>query len=227
MGQKISVNLFRAKNRLSNVETSTGDPSQLQKSVWFATGRSYSKLLLQDREIRLYLKEQLSNAGIVEIIIKRYFRKVEIVLYVTKPGVVIGRSGASINKLKEDLINKFTLPKDLRLDIQEFKDPFRSANVIANEIAEALKRNIPYRKLAKGYIEKIRYSGVLGAKIFLSGRLNGAEIARSEEFPFGSIPRHTLDANIDYAQVHAQTKTGVIGVKVLLYKGDKFKNYTY
>ena len=227
MGQKISVDLFRAKKRLSNVEDINGDPSQMQKSVWFASGRSYSKLLLQDRDIRAYLKKNLQSAGLVEIIIKRYFRKVEIVLYVTKPGVVIGKAGSSINRLKEELVSKFALPSDLRLDIQEFKDPNRSAQVVANEISEALKRSIPYRRLAKSYLEKIRYSGVLGAKISLSGRLNGAEIARKEEFPFGSIPRHTIDANLDFAQVHCKTKAGIIGIKVLLYKGDKFKNYTY
>jgi small subunit ribosomal protein S3 len=227
MGQKISVDLFRAKKRLSNVNNINGDPSQMQKSVWFASGRSYSKLLLQDKDIRSYLKQNLQSAGLVEIIIKRYFRKVEIVLYVTKPGVVIGKAGSSINKLKDGLISKFVLPSDLRLDIQEFKDPNRSAQVIAHEISEALKRSIPYRRLAKSYLEKIRYSGVLGAKISLSGRLNGAEIARKEEFPFGSIPRHTIDANLDYALVHCKTKAGIIGVKVLLYKGDKFKNYTY
>lgn len=226
MGQKISVNLFRAKKRLSNVDPS-GDPSQMQKSIWFANGRSYSKLLLQDKDIRTYIKKDLQSAGLVEIIIKRYFRKIEIILYVTKPGVVIGRSGSTINKLKEDLILKFNLPKDIRLDIQEFKDPNRSAQVIASEISEALKRNIPYRRLAKSYLEKIRYSGVLGAKISLSGRLNGAEIARREEFPFGSIPRHTIDASLDYAQVHCKTKAGIVGIKVILYKGDKFKNYTY
>lgn len=226
MGQKISVNLFRAKKRLSNVDTS-GDPSQMQKSIWFTSAKSYSKLLLQDKDIRAYIKKELQSAGLVEIIIRRYFRKIEIILYVTKPGVVIGRSGSTINKLKEDLILKFNLPKDIRLDIQEFKDPNRSAQVIASEISEALKRNIPYRRLAKSYLEKIRYSGVLGAKISLSGRLNGAEIARREEFPFGSIPRHTIDASLDYAQVHCKTKAGIIGIKVILYKGDKFKNYTY
>ncbi len=226
MGQKISIALFRAKKRLSNTDAS-GDPSQMQKSLWFATGRSYSKLLFQDKEIREFLKKELQSAGLVEIIIKRYFRKVEIILYVTKPGIVIGRSGSSINKLKEDLVAKFKLPSDLRLDIQEFKDPNRSAQVIANEISEALKRSVPYRRLAKGYLEKIRYSGIMGAKISLSGRLNGAEIARREEFPFGSIPRHTIDANLDYAQIHCKTKAGIIGIKVILYKGDKFKNYTY
>jgi small subunit ribosomal protein S3 len=227
MGQKISVNLFRAKQRLSNVYHQNGDITNVQKSVWFASGRSYSKILHQDLEIRNFLKKDLIKAGLVDVLIRRYFRKVEIILYVTKPGIVIGKGGASINILKNTLITKFNLPKDIKLNIEEFKDPNRSAEVIAQEISAALIKNVPYRKLVKLYIEKIRYSGILGAKIILKGRLNKAEIARKEEFGFGSIPRHTIDSIIDNSQVHCKTTAGIIGVKVLLYKGDKIKNYSY
>jgi small subunit ribosomal protein S3 len=225
MGQKISIALFRAKKKLSIIDPT--DPSQMQKSIWFAGKRSYSKIFLQDREIRMYLEKELASSGLVEIIIKRYFRKIEIALHVTKPGVVIGRSGSNINRIKEYLIEKFQLPKDIRLDITEFRDPATSARVVASEISDAIKRGSPYRKIAKSYLEKMRYSGVLGAKIILSGRLNGAEIARSEAFPYGSIPRHTIDANIDAHNIHCLTKAGIVGVKVLIYSGDKFKNYTY
>jgi small subunit ribosomal protein S3 len=227
MGQKVSIQLFRAKQRLANVSDGSADVSNLQKSVWFASGRSYSKLLMQDLEIRQYLKNELKVAGLVEVIIRRYFRKIEISIYVTRPGVVIGKSGANINKLRDDLIKKFGLPADLKLNIQEFKDPNRSAQVIANEIAESLKKNVPYRRLIKAYLDKIRYSGILGAKISVKGRLNGAEIARKEEVSFGSIPRHTIDSLLDHAQVHCRTKAGVIGINVILYKGDKLTNYTY
>lgn len=227
MGQKISVNLFRANKRLSNVTNNSGTPNQLQKSVWYANKTNYSKLLLHDLDIRNYLKKQLAFAGLVQVVIRRYFRKVEIVLFVTKPGIVIGKSGSSINNLKETLVKDFSLPKDIKIEILEFKDPFQSSSVIAFEIAEGLKRSVPFRKLAKTYIEKIRYSGVLGAKIMIKGRLNGAEIARKEIFSFGSVPRHTIDSNIDYTYEQAFTKTGVVGVKVWLYKGDKLKNYTY
>jgi small subunit ribosomal protein S3 len=226
MGQKISVNLFRAKQRLSNV-TNAGEATNLQRSVWFATGRSYSKLLMQDISIRKYIEDNLKGAGLVDVIIRRFVRKVEINLFVTRPGVVIGKSGANINKLRDDLISKFNLPQDLKLNIEEFKDPSRSANVIANEIADALKKNVPYRKLIKTYLDKIRYSGILGAKITVKGRLNGAEIARKEEVGYGSIPRHTIDSILDYSNVHCRTTAGVIGIKVLLYKGDKLTNYSY
>lgn len=227
MGQKVSVQLFRAKQRLSNVSNSDAEVTSLQKSVWFATGRSYSKLLMQDIQIREYLKKELQSAGLVEVIIRRHVRKVEISLFVTRPGVVIGKSGASINKLRADLVKKFNLPADLKLNIEEFKDPNRSAQVIATDISEALKKNMPYRRVIKTYLDKIRYSGILGAKITVKGRLNGAEIARKEEVGFGSIPRHTIDSMLDFAHVHCRTTAGVIGVRVLLYKGDKLTNYTY
>jgi small subunit ribosomal protein S3 len=227
MGQKISINLFRAKQRLSNVNHQNGDITNVQRSVWFASGRSYAKLLHHDLAIRKYIKANLRSAGLVDCLIRRYFRKIEIILYVTKPGIVIGKGGSSINKLKEYLIKNFNLPKDLKLNIEEFKDPNRSAEVIASEIGMALQKNVPYRKLAKTYIEKIRYSGILGAKITVKGRLNKAEIARKEDFAYGSIPRHTIDSVIDSAHVHCRTTAGIIGIRVLLYKGDKIKNYTY
>jgi small subunit ribosomal protein S3 len=227
MGQKISINLFRAKQRLSNVHHQNGDITNVQRSVWFASGRSYSKLLHQDLELRTFLKKELLKAGLVDVLIRRYFRKIEVILYVTKPGIVIGKGGSSINQLKSTLISKFNLPKDLKINIEEFKDPNRSAEVIAQELSAALTKNVPYRKLAKLYIEKIRYSGILGAKITVKGRLNKAEIARKEDFGFGSIPRHTIDSVIDFAHVHCKTSAGIIGVRVMLYKGDKIKNYTY
>lgn len=225
MGQKISVDFFRSRKRLSKSSNNSGNPTELQRSVWFASGKDYAILLKQDLEIRAFIKSQIKSAGLVEIIIRRYFRKIEITIFVTKPGLVIGRGGALINKLKEDIMSKFTLRKDMKLDILEFRNPLGSSQVIADEIAEALRKNIPYRKVAKGYIEKLRMNGQLGVKIMIKGRLNGADIARKEEFALGSIPRHTIDSDIDFALVHATTRTGIIGVKVWLYKGDKLKNY--
>jgi small subunit ribosomal protein S3 len=227
MGQKISTKLFRSFQTLSQVEISGADPTTLQKSVWFATGRNYSKILFQDSAIREFVKKEIKAAGLVEVIIRRYFRRVEIYLYVTKPGVVIGKAGATINALRQNLVTKFNLPKDLKVSIEEFKDPFRSSQVIASEIAMALEKNIPYRRLIKTMLEKIKYSGIQGAKITVKGRLNKAEIARKEELAFGSIPRHTISSIIDTANVDAKTAAGIIGVKVMLYKGNKLTNYTY
>lgn len=227
MGSKISPDLFRAYKRLGNVSNNSSNPNDLQKSVWYAGGKTYSKILLQDLAIRKFLKTKVAFAGIVQIVIRRYFRKIEVTLFVTKPGVVIGKGGSSIDQLRKDLLEKFNLPADIRIEVQEVKDPFASANVIAQEIADALIRNIPYRRLAKTYLEKIRYSGVLGAKISIKGRLNGGDIARKEDFANGSIPRHTIDSSLDYSYIPAKTKSGIVSVKVWLYKGDKFKNYTY
>ena len=225
MGQKVSVNLFRAKKRMKNVFNNSSIPSQLQKSVWFAGNGSYGKQVIKDRQIRNFLNKKLVSAGVAQIVIRRFYRKVEITIFSTKPGIIIGKRGSSIISLRDTLIDKFGLPKDLKLEILEFKGQYGSANVIATEISEALKRNIPFRRLAKTFIEKIRYSGLLGAKISIKGRLNGAEIARKEDFAFGSIPRHTIDSNIDYSLVESKTKAGIIGVKVWLYQGDKIKNY--
>jgi len=224
MGQKVSVNLFRAKQRLANSNKKT-DITEQAKSVWFARGQAYSTLLLQDMAIRKFIFSEYKTAGIVEVVIKRYVRKVEIIIHTTKPGIIIGRQGANINKLREDLVKQFDLPKDLKLNIEEFKDPMRSARVIASEINQALEKGVSYRRLAKNYIDKIRYSGVLGAKISLKGRLNGAEIARKEEFTHGSIPRHTIDSVIDYAETPCKTQAGIIGIKVWLYKGNKLTNF--
>ncbi len=228
MGQKISPILFRAKQRLSNTTMENTDATGLQRSVWFSTGRSYSRLLLQDIEIRNFFDQSLQHAGLVDCIIRRFVRKVEINLYVTKPGLVIGKGGATINKLREDLIKKFKLTEDVKINIEEFKDPNRSARVIAQDIATALEKKVPYRRLVKNYIEKIKYSRVLGAKITVSGRLNGVDIARTEHFSFGSIPRHTIDAHLDSAKAVSKLKSaGTVGVSVVLYKGSKFTNYQY
>ncbi len=225
MGQKISVDFLRSRKRLSNTTNNSAPATELQRSVWFAKGKSYAKLLKQDIAIREFIKKELRAAGLVEIVIRRYFKKLEIVIFVTKPGVVIGKMGATINKLKDDLVKLFGLQRDFKLEISEYKNPLGSSNVIAMEISDALKKGLPYRRIAKGFIEKLKSTGVLGAKICIKGRLNGGDIARKEDFIIGSVPRQTIRAGIDFALVHAQTRTGIIGVKVWLYKGDKFKNY--
>lgn len=226
MGTKISIELFRAKAKLGNVVGRNQAPVSTPKSVWYVDDKSYASVLLQDHQIREFLFKRLYGMGVAKIEIKRVFRKLEIAIHTTKPGLIIGKGGSLINELKQDLLTKLKLPADLKLSIIEFRDPNRSANVIAEDIAGALVKRVPYRKVVKNYLERVRYSGVLGCKIKLSGRLNGVDIARSDEFGFGSVPRHTIDAQIDYSLVHAQTQTGTIGVKVFLYLGDKITNYT-
>jgi small subunit ribosomal protein S3 len=227
MGTKISVDLFRAKMKLSNSNTKGANIVSTPKSVWFAKGTAYKTVLLQDFKIREFLEKKLFGLGVAKLEFRRQFRKLEINIHTTKPGLIIGKGGALINELKATLISKFKLPADLKLSITEFRDPNKSANVIAEDIAMALQKRVPFRKVAKNYIDRIRYSGVLGAKIQIKGRVNGAEIARKEEFNFGSVPRQTIDAQIDYALVHCQTATGIMGVKVYLYLGDKITNYNF
>lgn len=227
MGTKISIDLFRAKSRLSNVVGRNTAPVSTPKSVWYADDKSYASVLLQDHQIREFLNKRLFGMGVAKLEIRRVFRKLEIGIHTTKPGLIIGKGGALINELKQDLIRKLKLSADLKISIIEFRDPNRSAQVIAEDIAGAIIKRVPYRKVVKNYLERIRYSGLLGCKISIGGRLNGVDIARKEDFGFGSVPRHTIDAQIDYALVHAQTQTGTIGVKVFLYLGDKLTNYTY
>jgi small subunit ribosomal protein S3 len=227
MGQKISVELFRAKQKMANTTNKNASIVSTPKSMWFASGKTYGKVLLQDYKLREFLDKRLFGLGVAKVEIRRFFRKLEIIIYSTKPGLIIGRGGELINGLKQDLIKNFKLSEDLKLSIQEFRDPNRSAKVIAEDIASALKKRVPFRKVAKNYIDRIRYAGVLGAKIVIKGRLNGADIARKEEFTFGSIPRHTIDSQIDVAHVDCHTFAGVIGVRVYLYLGDKLTNYSF
>ncbi len=225
MGSKISVNLFRAKKIMGNNDANIKDPSQLPKSVWFASKKSYATLLKQDINMRKFLHTKLKVAGIVDVIIKRYIKRVEITIYATKPGIIIGKSGASINTLKTDLLKKFQLPQDTRLDVVEIKNPYTSSKAVADEIAYMLQKGTAVRRVCKFTLEKVKQSGIPGCKIKISGRINGSEIAREEKFGYGSIPRHTIDANIDHAHVHCKTVAGILGVSIMMYKGDKLTNF--
>lgn len=225
MGSKISSNLFRAKKIMRNTDSNITDPSQLCKSVWFATKKAYATLLNQDIAIRKYLEVKLKPAGLVDIIIKRYVKRVEITLYATKPGIIIGKSGTSINALKAELLKKYKLPQDTRLDVSEIQNPYASSQAVANEIAYMLEKGTAVRRVCKLTMEKVKQSGILGCKIVISGRINGSEIARKEKFSFGSVPRHTIDANIDDGLVHCKTIAGILGIRVLMNKGDKISNF--
>lgn len=210
---------------MANTDPNIKDPSQMPKSVWFATKKAYSTLLKQDMEIRRFLNVKLKPAGIVEVTIKRYIKRVEITIFATKPGIIIGKAGASINALKEELLKKFQLPQDTRLEVSEIKNPYTSSKAVADEIAYMLQKGTAVRRVCKFTMEKVKQSGIPGCKIIISGRINGAEIARQEKFGFGSIPRHTIDANIDHALVHCKTVAGILGISVMMYKGDKITNF--
>ena len=198
-------------------------PSQSWISRWFTTNKKrYSAYLAEDMKLRKALMSRLRIAGVAKVEIERSLKSMKIIIFVSRPGVVIGRGGAGIEDLKK-YIAKLTPAVKIDLQIEEIKNPDLNAYLVANRIAEQLEKRLPSRRVATKTIERIMTSGGRGAKILLSGRINGAEIGRTESYksPSGSVPTQTLRANIDYAAVPALTRSGYIGVKVWIYQGGK------
>jgi small subunit ribosomal protein S3 len=189
-------------------------------STWFARGKKFRELFLQDVQIRRYIGERMKDAGISQIDIERS-KKTTVVIHTSKPGVIIGKQGAAIEELRKDLERRFG--GSFEVNIQEIRNPDADAFVIAETIQGQIQRRMPYRRACKMAMEKAMQSGALGIKISVSGRLNGAEIARSELFKSGNVPLQTLRANIQFATRHAVTGYGTIGVQVWVYKGMVFK----
>lgn len=190
-------------------------------SIWFARGKKYRELFLQDQLIKRYIMNKLKDAGISDITIERG-KRTNVAIHSSKPGVIIGKQGAAIEELRKDLEQKFG--GNFQVDIQELRAPDTDAVIIAETIQGQIQRRMPYRRAAKMAIEKAMQAGALGVKILVSGRLNGAEIARSEMFKEGNIPLQTLRANVQFARRHAVTKFGTIGIQVWVYKGMVFKS---
>jgi small subunit ribosomal protein S3 len=209
MGQKVNPNIMR----IGIIRD--------WDSKWYANKRNYSKLLLQDLEIRKIIQEKLADASVSKIEIHRTANKVIIYIHSAKPGLIIGRQGAGIEALKEDLERKFH--EEFSLSIKEITKPTLDAKLLGESIAKQIEKRISYRRACKMAIDKAIESGAQGAKVNVAGRLNGVEISRSEFFSKGKIPLHTFRADIDYALVEANTTYGLIGVKVWIYKGDVFK----
>ena len=191
-------------------------------SKWYASKKNYTKLFHQDLAIEEMLEKELGrDAGISRNEILRTQGKVIINIHTAKPGVIIGRGGELIEKLKDKLKKKFNTT--FAINIKEVKKPMLDARIVADSIAQQLERRISFRRAAKMSIEKAMEAGALGAKVYMGGRLNGVEIARGEFYTKGKIPLHTFRADIDYASVFANTSYGKIGVKVWIYRGDVFK----
>lgn len=190
-------------------------------STWFARGAKYRDLFLQDQRIKRYITSKLKDAGISELLIERG-KKVKVSIISSKPGVIIGKQGAAIDELRKNLEGQFG--GSFEVDIQELRNPDADAAVIAESIQGQIERRMPYRRACKMAMEKAMQAGALGIKITVAGRLNGAEIARSDLFKEGNVPLQTLRANIQFARRHAITKFGTIGVQVWIYKGMVFKN---
>jgi len=190
------------------------------KSKWFAK-KDYGDLLLEDFRIRKFIKERLQRAGISKIEIYRAGKRLRINIFTARPGIVIGRKGAEVERLKEDL-SKIT-DKEIYLNIQEIEIPFLDAQLVAESVALQLEKRRGFRRAMKRMVENALQAGAKGIKIACSGRLGGAEIARTEWYRKGRVPLHTLRADIDYGFSEARTTYGRIGVKVWIFKEEKFK----
>ena len=189
-------------------------------STWFAKKKDFGRYLIEDFKIRNYIKKNILNSGVSEIIIERSSKKCTVSIHTSRPGFVIGKKGSDIDKIKNNL-SKFT-KNEVTLNIKEVKKPETNAYLVAENIAQQLVKRISYRRAMKRAMQSCLRLGARGIKVSISGRLGGNEIARTEWLRDGSIPSHTLRADIDYAEAEALTTYGIIGIKVWIYKGEVF-----
>ena len=188
-------------------------------SKWYANKKDFADYLVEDDKIRKFLKKKLYLAGVAKILIERSAgSNVKVTVYTAKPGMVIGRSGAGIEEIKAD-VQKLT-GKEVVININEVRRPELDAQLVAESIAQSLERRVSFRRAMKQAIGRTMKAGAKGIKVVVSGRLGGAEIARSEKYNEGNVPLHTLRANIGYGFWEADTTYGKIGVKVWIYKGE-------
>ena len=187
-------------------------------SIWFAKKREYGRLLIEDYKIRNYIKKNVVNSGVSQVIIERTSRKCIVSICTSRPGFVIGKKGSDVEKIKKNL-SKIT-SSEISLNIKEVKKPELNAYLVAENIAQQLVKRIAYRKTMKRAIQSALRLGAKGIRVSLAGRLAGNEIARTEWLREGSVPLHTFRADVDYAEAEALTTYGIIGVKVWIYKGE-------
>ena len=187
------------------------------ESIWYAD-KEYAKYLLEDQEIKKYLKKRLFHAGIARINVERTGEKLRVKLHTARPGIIIGKKGVEIEALKQDL-DKLTKRESV-IDIQEVRRPEADAQLVAENVAMQLERRVAFRRAMKKAVNTALRFGVKGIKISCSGRLGGAEMARREWYREGRVPLHTLRADIDYGLAEAKTTYGIIGVKVWIFKGE-------
>lgn len=221
MGQKVNPVAYRLP--LSSTE--------MWKSRWFTTNpKRYQEYLMADLKLREALMKKLVNASVADVEIERSLKSVRVIIFVTRPGVVIGRGGSGLEDLKKYIYqilnikgNEKTAPK-IDLQVEEIKEPDLNAYLVASKIADQLAKRLPARRVAKKALERTMQSRALGIKVLLSGRIAGAEISRRELYQTGSVPLQTLRADVDYAQVPSLTRSGYIGVKVWIHRGEKEEN---
>src|SRR5215210_3762546 len=189
------------------------------ESNWFASPKDYGKKLIEDDKIRTYLNARINKGGIAKIVIERTLNKLIITIHTSKPGIIIGKGGGEVDRIKEEL-KKLTGKDDVQINILEIRRPELDAMIVGDTIARQIENRINFKRATKMAIASALRMGAEGIKVQLSGRLGGAEIARSEKFMQGRVPLHTFRMDIDYANVFAQTVYGKIGIKVWICRGE-------
>ena len=195
-------------------------------SIWFETGEQYIKNIKQDIYIRKHLIKEFREAGVDKVEIARGINKIEITIFTAKPGIIIGRGGNGAEDLKKKLHDKFLKNfrmQEINLNIKEVSRPNLSAQIIVSSMILDIEKRMAFRRVMKQALSRVERGGALGAKVVVAGRLNGAEIARTEKLVWGKVPLQTLRADIDYARGAAKTTYGAIGIKVWVYKGEVFE----
>lgn len=213
MGHKVNPKVFRL------------GISQSSPSKWFARSKGeLINFLRQDIQIRKFLQKKLKEAHLERIEIERTGKAVIITIIAARPGLIIGRGGAGIEELRKELVKKFLTTQTVKVNIQEVANPNLSSAVVLQGMIADIEKRIPFRRVMKQTIERVRKAGALGVKVRMSGRLNGVEIARTETLADGKVPLHTLRASIDYSRGAAFTTYGAIGLNVWIYKGEVFED---
>tara|TARA_Y100000031_G_scaffold35172_1_gene39182 strand:+ start:123 stop:788 length:666 start_codon:yes stop_codon:yes gene_type:complete len=191
-------------------------------SIWYAKKKDFGNYLIEDFKIREFIKKNVVNSGVSKVMIERTSKKCFVTIYTSRPGFVIGKKGSDIEKIKVKLSNLTSNENEVILNIKEIKKPETNSYLVAENIAQQLVKRISYRRAMKRVMQSALRLGAKGIKVSISGRLGGNEIARTEWLREGSIPSHTLRADIDYAEAEALTTYGIIGIKVWIYKGEIF-----
>ncbi len=187
-------------------------------SVWYADKKSYSNYLLNDLEVRDYLRKRLADASVSRIEIQRPAQTARITIHTARPGIVIGKKGEDVERLRGELSRKMGMP--VHVNIEEIRKPELDAQLVAQNVAQQLERRVQFRRAMRRVIQNAMRLGAEGIKVRVAGRLGGAEIARSEVYHEGRVPLHTLRADIDYATAEALTTYGILGIKVWIFKGE-------
>ena len=187
-------------------------------SVWYADGKNFAERLLSDLEVRDYIRKRLANASVARVDIERPAQTARITIYTARPGIVIGKKGEDVEALRGVLAKKMGVP--VHINIEEIRKPDLDAQLVADSVAQQLERRVMFRRAMKRVVQNAMRQGAEGIKVQVSGRLGGAEIARTEWYREGRVPLHTLRADIDYATSEASTTYGLIGIKVWIFKGE-------